>query len=175
MKQPFGGTEIVYIMMWLVVSYVEVPWIVHLVLGILLYVCYCCCCSVAKLCLTLCNPMDCSMPGSPVLHWILEFAQIHVHWVGDAIQPSHPLLPSSPFAFNLSSIRVFSSELALCIRWPKYQSFIFSISSFNEYLGLISFGIDQFDLLAVQRTLSSLLKHHNLKGSVLWHSVFVMV
>ena len=62
----------------------------------------CCCCSVAKLCLTLCDPMDCSMPGFSVIHYLLGFAQIRVHWVGDAIQPTHPLLPPSPFALNLS-------------------------------------------------------------------------
>ena len=66
------------------------------------YRCSYCCCSVAKFCLTLCDPMDCSMPGFPILHCLLEFAQTHVHWVGDAIQPSHPQLPSSPPALNLS-------------------------------------------------------------------------
>ena len=87
-----------------------------------IHIIYICCCSVAKLCPTLCDPMgrDCSMPGSPVLHYLLEFVQIHVHWVSDTIQPSHPLSSPSPFAFNLSSIRVFSDEAALCIRWPKY-------------------------------------------------------
>ena len=78
------------------------------------------CCSIAKPCPTLCDPMDCSTPGFPVNHQLLELAQTHVHWVGDAIQPSHPLLPSSPPAFNLSQHRVFANELTLCIRWPKY-------------------------------------------------------
>ena len=109
--------------------------------------------------------MDCSMPGSSVLP---EFAQIHVHWVGDAIEPSHLLPPPSTFAFNLSQHQsgwwvCFSNELALLIRWPKYWSFSFSISPFTEYLGLISFRIDWFDLLAVQGTLKSLLQHHSSK------------
>ena len=116
--------------------------------------------------------MDWSMPGFPVLHCLPELAQSHVHWVGDAIQPSHPLLlPPSIFL----SIRVFSNELPLWIRWPKYWSFSFSISPSNEYSGLTSFRIDWFDLLAVQGTLKSLLKHHSLKASVLRHSAFFMV
>ena len=89
------------------------------------------CCSVAKSCLTLCDPMDGNISGSPVLHYLLEFAQTHIHWIGDAIQPSPPLLSPSPPAFNLSSIRVFSNESALCMRWPKYWSFSISLS--NEY------------------------------------------
>ena len=85
----------------------------------------------------------------PVLHYLPEFAQIHVHWVCDAIQPSHLPLSASPPAFNLPSIRVFSSDLALRIRCPKNCSFTFSISPSNEYSELISFRIDWFDLLAV--------------------------
>ena len=95
--------------------------------------------------------MDCSMPGFPVLHHVAELAQIHVHWVSDAIPPSHPLSSPSPSAFP--SIRVFFNKLALCIRWPNYWSFSFSISPSNEYSGLISFRIDCFDLFAVQGTL----------------------
>ena len=113
------------------------------------------CCSVTKLCLTLCDPMDCSPAGFPVLHHLREFAQSHVHWVGDAIQPSHPLLAPSVPSSVFSSIRIFSSELALCIRWPKYWIFAFSISPSNGYSGLIYFRIDWFDLLAVQGTLKS--------------------
>ena len=94
---------------------------------------------------------------------------------GDAIQPSHPLLPLLLLPPIFPSSRVFSSELALDIRWPKYWSFSFSISPCNEYSGLISFRIDWYDLLAVQRTLKSLLQHHNLKASILWHSAFFMV
>ena len=93
------------------------------------------------------------MPGLPVFHYLPEFAQIHVYSVSYAISPSHPLLPSSPFAFNPSSIRVFSHELAPHVRWPKYWSFSFSISPSSEYSGLISFRIDWFDLLEVQGTL----------------------
>ena len=101
------------------------------------------------------------------------FAETHVHWVSDAIQSSHPLQPPSPPALNLLSIGFFSNELAPSIRWPKYWSF--SISPSNEYSGLISFRIDWFDLLAVQGTLKSLLQHHSLKASILWHSAFFMV
>ena len=123
--------------------------------------------SVAQLCPTLCDPMDGSTPGFSVLRCLLEFAQTHVHQVGDAIQPSHPLSSSSPPAFNLPSIRVFSNESALLITWPKYWTFSFNISPSNEYSGLISFKIAWFDLLAVQGTLKSLLQHHSSKASVL--------
>ena len=116
--------------------------------------------------------MNCSMPDFPVHHQFLELAQTHVHRVSDAIQPSHPLLlPPSIFP----SIRVFSNESVLQIRWPKYQSFSFSISPSNEYSGLISFRIDRSDLLAVQGTLQSLLQHHNSKASFLWCSAFFIV
>ena len=102
--------------------------------------------SVAQSCPTLCDPMDCSMPGFPVHQQLLKLAQIHVHQVGNAIQPSHPLsFPSLP-AFTLPSIRVFSNESVLHIRWPKYWSFSFSISPSNEHSGLISFRIDWLDL-----------------------------
>ena len=173
----------------------------------------CCCCSVAKSCLTLYDPMDCNTSGSPVLHHFLEFTQIHVHWVSDVIWPSPPLPPSPlPSTFPIASsvqllsrvrlfvtpwiaarqaslsitnsrrilklmsiesvmpsshlilcrpllllppippsIRVFSNESTLHIRWPKYWSFSFSISLSNEHPGLI-FRMDQLDLLAVQGT-----------------------
>ena len=101
-----------------------------------------CCCSVAKSCLSLCDPMDCSIPASSVLYYLLQFAQIYIHWVGDAIYPSHPLLPPSPLPSIFPSIRVFSNESALHIRWPKYWSFTFSTSPSNEYSGLNSFRID---------------------------------
>ena len=119
--------------------------------------------------------MGCSMPGFPVHHQLLELAQIHVCWVGDAIQH---LILCCPLLLPLSiflSIRVFSNELALHIRWPNYWSFSFSISSSNEYSGLISFMIDLLNLPAVQRTLKSLLQHHSSKASILWHSAFFMV
>ena len=122
--------------------------------------------SVAQLCPTLCNPMNHSMPGLPVHHQFPEFTQTHVHWVGDAIQPSHPL--SSPSLSPIPpSIRVFSNESTLCMRWPKYWSFSFSISPSNEHPGLISFPMDWLDLLAVQGTLKSLLQHHSSKASIL--------
>ena len=104
--------------------------------------------------------MDCSTPGFPVHHQLLELAQTHTHWVGDASQPSHPLSPASPLALTLFQLRVFSNESALHNRWSKYWSFSFSISTSNESSGLISFRIDWFDLLAVQGTLKSLLQHH---------------
>ena len=131
--------------------------------------------SVAQSCLTLCDPMDCSMPGLPVHHQLPELTRTHVHWVSDAIQPSHPL--SSPFlpTFIFPSIRVFSNELVLHITRPKHWSFGFSISPSNEYSGLISFRIDWLDLLAVQGTLKSLLQHHSSKASILWCSAFFMV
>ena len=109
--------------------------------------------------------MDCSLPDSSILHYFPKFAQTHVHWVGD--QPLF-LLPST-----FPSSRVFSSESALRIRWPNYWSFSFSPSS--EFSGLISFRIDWFGLLAVQRTPKSLLQHHNLKASILWCSAFFVV
>ena len=131
--------------------------------------------SVAQLCLTLCNPMDCSMPRFPAHHQLPELAQIHVHQVGDAIQPSHPLASPSPPASIFPSIRVFSNESVLRIRWPKYWSFNFNIHPSNEYSGLISFRMDWLDLLAVQGTLKSLLQHHSSKASILRHPAFFIV
>ena len=130
-----------------------------------------CCCSFSQSCPTLCDPMDCSMPGFSVLH-LPEFAQIHVHRVSDHLILCNPLL-LLPSVFP--SISVFSNESALRIRWPKIWSFSFSISPSNEYSGLISFRIDQFHLLTFQRALKSLLQHHSSKASILWHSAFLMV
>ena len=117
--------------------------------------------------------MDCSMPGLPVHHQLPQFTQTHVHWLSDAIQPftlcCYLLFP--PLIFP--SIRVFSNELALCIRWPKYWSFSFSISPSNEHPGLVSFRMDWLDLLAVQGTLKSLLQHHSSKASI--HSALFIV
>ena len=112
--------------------------------------------------------------GFLVLHYHLKFSQTHVHQVYDAIQPSHPLLPL-PSIFP--SIRVFSNESTLCIRWPKYWtfSFSFSISPSKDYSGLIYFRIDLFSLLAVQGTLKTLPQHHSLKASILQSSAFFMV
>ena len=111
---------------------------------------------VAQLCPILCHPMDCSTPGFPVLHHLSDFAQTHAHWVGDAIQPSHPLSSLLLLPSIFPSIRVFSNESALCIRWPKYWDFSISLS--NEYSGLISFKIGWFDLPAVQGTLKGFLQ-----------------
>ena len=118
--------------------------------------------------MTLCDPMDSCMPDFPVHHHLLELAQTHVCRVSDAIQTSHPLL--SPLLLLPSifpSIRVFSNESALYIRWPKYWSFSFNISLSSEHPGLISFRMDWLDLLAVQGTLRSLLQHHSSKASIL--------
>ena len=128
------------------------------------------CCSVAKSCLTLCKPMDCSTLDFPVLHYLLEFAQltsIESLMSSSHLIFCHPLL-LLPAIFP--NIKVFSNESALHIRWPKYWSF--SITPSKEYSGLISFRIDSFDLLAVQGTLKSLLQHHSFKASVRWHSAF---
>ena len=141
---------------------------------------------VTHSCPALCDPMDCSMAGSPVCHQLLELAVTHVHQVDDVIQPSHMLSSSPPASCLLPllsllflpsifpSIRIFSKESVLHIRWPKYWSFSFSISPFNEYSGVISFRINWFDLLAVQGTLKSLLQHHSSKVSILWHSTFLI-
>ena len=130
------------------------------------------CCSITKLCLTLFNPMDYSMPDFPALHHLLEFAQTHYHWVMMPSNLCHPLL-LLPSIFP--SIRVFSNELALHMRWPKYWELQFSISPSNEYSGLISFRMEWLDLLAVQRTFKSLLQHHSLKASILRHSTFFIL
>ena len=117
--------------------------------------------------------MDCSVPGLPVHHQLLELTQTYVHWVGDAIQPYHPLSSPSPPDFNLSQHQGLFQSIHH-IRWPKYWSFSISISVFNEYSGLISFRIDSLDLLAVQGTLKSLLQHSS-KASILWCSAFFIV
>ena len=125
------------------------------------------CCSVAKLCPSLRDPMDCSKSGFPVLHYLPKFAQSHVHRVGDATQPSHPLPPPFPPALSLSQHQGLSNESALHIRWPSYWSFSFSISASSEYSGLIPLRID---LIAVQGTLKNL-QQHSSKASVFQCSV----
>ena len=126
--------------------------------------------SVTQSCLLLCDPMDCSTPGLPVHHQLPEFTQTQVHWVGDVIQPSHPLHPLLLLPPIFPSMRVFSNESVLCIRWPKYWSFSFSIHPSNEYSGLICFTMDWLDHWG---TLKSLLQHHSSKASILQHSAFI--
>ena len=132
------------------------------------------CYSVAQSYPTLCNPMDCSTPGFSILHTFLDLAQTHVPWAGDAIQLSCLLLSPSPLASIFPSIGVFSNRSASRIRWPKYQSFSFSISLSNDYSGLISFRIDLFDLLAGQGTFKSLLQHHSCSSVLRWSAFFMM-
>ena len=130
------------------------------------------CCSVIKSCLTLCDPIDCRMPSFHGLHHLLDFMSI------ESLMPSNDLILCHPLLLLSSifpSIRVFSNESALCIRWPKYWSFSFNISPSNEYSGLSSFRIDWFDLLAVQGTLKNLLQQHSSKASILLRSAFFEV
>ena len=130
--------------------------------------------SFTQSCPTLWDPMNCSTPGLPVHHQLLQFTQTHVHLVSDAIQPSHPLLSSSPPAPNPSQHH-FSNESTLRMRWPKYWSFSHSISPSSKHPGLVSFRMDWLDLLAVQETLKSLLQHHSSKASILRLSAFFTV
>ena len=131
--------------------------------------------SVAQLCLTLCDFMDCSTPSLPVHHQLLELTQTHVRRVSDAIQPSYPLSSPSPPAPNPSQHQSLPNESTLCMRWPKYWSFSFSIIPSKEIPGLISLRMDWLDLLAVQGTLKSLLQHHSSKASILQRSAFFTV
>ena len=119
--------------------------------------------------------MNLSMPGLPVHQQLPESTQTHVRYVGDAIQPSHPFSSPFPPALYFLSIRVFSNESALCIKWPKYWSFSFNISPSNEHPGLISFRMDCLNPLAVQGTLKHLLQHHNSKVSILLGSAFFII
>ena len=131
--------------------------------------------SVTQSCLSLCDPMDC---GTPVHHQLLELTQTYVHQVMPSVMASNHLILCCPLLFPPSifpSIRDFSNESALCIRWPKYWSLSFNISPSNQHPGLISFRMDWLDLLAVQGTLQSLLQHHSSKASILWRSAFFIV
>ena len=121
------------------------------------------------------DPIDCSMPGFHIRHQLPEPTQTHVHQVSDAIQPSHPLSSLFLLSSIFPSIRVFSKESVLHVRWPKCWSFSFSISPFYEYSGLISFRMDWLDLLAVQGTLKSLLQHHSLKALTLQGLAFFIL
>ena len=120
-------------------------------------------------------PMDCSTPDLPVLHCLPEFAETHVHWVNAASNHLILSLPCLLLPSIFPSIRVFSNESALHLRWPKYWSSSFSINPSNEYSGLFSFRMDWLDLLAVQGILKSLLQHHSSKASILQHSAFFIV
>ena len=131
--------------------------------------------SVIQLCQTLCDPIDCSTSGLPVHHQLLEFTQTHVHWVGDANQPSHPLSPASPLALNLSQHQGLFKWVSSSHQVAKYWSFSFNISPSEEHSGPISFRMDWLDLLAVQGTLKSLLQHHSSKASILRCSAFFIV
>ena len=119
--------------------------------------------------------MDCSTPGHPVHHQLLEFTQTPVHWVSDAIEPSHPLSSPSPPSFNLSQHQGLFKWVSSSHQVAKVLEFQFNISPSNEYSGLISFRMDWLDLLAVQGTLKSLLQHHISKASILQHSAFFIV
>ena len=132
-------------------------------------------CSVAKLCPTLCDPMDCSTPGFPVL--IISQSLLKLMSIQSVMASSHLILcrPLLLLPSIFPSIRNISNESVLPIRWPKYWSFSFSISPSNEYSGLISFKMDWFELLAVQGTLKSLLQQHSSKASIPGHSIFFMV
>ena len=130
--------------------------------------------SVAQSYLTLCDTIDCSMPGFPVHHQLPKVSQTHVHRVSDAIQPSHPLLVPFSSAFILSQHRSFPAS-QFFTSGGQFWSFSFSISPSNDYSRLISFRIDQFDLLAVQETLKSLLQHHSSKESILQQSALFIV
>ena len=132
---------------------------------------HCCCYSVTKLCSTLCDPMYCSMPGFSELHYLLEFVQVHFHWIGDAIQPSHPLTPSSSFAINLSQNQGLFQWINCLHQVAKVLQL--QLHHPNECLGLISFRTDCFDFFVVQGILKSLLQHPNLKASILWRSAFL--
>ena len=134
----------------------------------------CTCCSVTQSWQTLCNPMDCSMLGFPVLHHLPEFAQTHVYWVNDTIQPYHPLSLPSPPAFNLSQYQGLFQWVD-SIKWPKVLKLQLQHQSFQYiFRSDFLFRIDWFDLLAVQGTVKSL-HHHSYKASVLWCSAFFMV
>ena len=119
--------------------------------------------------------MNCSTSGLPVHHQLPKFTQTHVHWLGDAIEPSHPLLSPLLLPSIFPSIRVFSNNSALRIRWPEYWNFSFIISPSDEHPGLISFMMDWLDLLAVQGTLKSIILHHSSKASIFQRSVFFIV
>ena len=131
--------------------------------------------SVIQSCPTLCNPMNCSMPGLPVPHQLPEFTQTHVHWVGDATQPFHPLSSPSPPTLNLSQHQGLFKWVSSFHQVSKVLEFQHEHQSSNEHPGLISFRMDWLDLLADQETLKSLFQHNSSKASILQHSAFFIV
>ena len=132
-----------------------------------------CCCSVTQSCPALCNPMDCSTAGFPVFHYLPEFAQTHIHWVSDAIQPFCPLSLPLPVPSIFPGIKIFSQWVCSFNQVTKVLEF--QHQSFQWTLRIDFFRTDWFDLLAVQETLKDLLQHHSLKASILQHSAFFMV
>ena len=135
----------------------------------------CCCCSATQSYQTLCDPLDCSTLGFPVIHHLPELAQTHVHWVGDATQPSHPLLSPSPPDFNLSQHQGLFQWVRSLHQVAKVLELWLQHHSFQWIFGTDFLQVDSFDLLAVQGILESLLKHHNSKASILRLSVFFLV
>ena len=131
--------------------------------------------SVAQSCPTLCDPMNRSTPGRPVHHQLPEFTQTHVHWVGDALQLSHPLSSHSPPALNLSQHQGLSKWVSSSHQVAKVLEFHFNISPYNKHPGLISFRMDWLDLIAVQGTLKSLPQHHSSKASIILRLAFFIV
>ena len=130
--------------------------------------------SVTQSCPTLCNPTDCSMPGLSVHHQLPEFAQTHVHWISDAIQPSHPLSSPCLLAINLSQHQSLFKWVSSSHQVAKLLEFQLQHQSFQWIFGLISFRMGWLDLLAVQGTLKSLLQHHSSKASILRCSAFFL-
>ena len=134
-----------------------------------------CCWSVVKSCLTLCDPMGCNTPGFPVLHYLLEFAQTHIRWIGDAIQPSHPLSSPSPPALSLSQQQGLFQWVSSSQQVAKILKLQLQHQTF-QWIFRVDFPLDWgSDLLAVQMTLNSLIQHHNSKASILCDSAFFMI
>ena len=165
--QREAGTDVFLLMFSLSVHCFVIRWHIWSLLSyIYIYVSVSQSVQSSSLVLLIVTPWTAARPGLPVHYQLLEFIQTHIHWVSDVIQSSHPLSSPSPPTFNLPSIRIFSNESVLPIRWPKYWSISFSISPSNEHPGLISFRMDWLDLLPVQGTLKSLLQHHSSKASI---------
>ena len=131
--------------------------------------------SVAQSCLTICDPMDCSMPSFPVHHQLPDLTQTHVHWVSDAIQSSHPLSSPSPPTCNISQHQGPFKWVSSSPQVAKGLEYQLQHYSFNGYSGLISFSTDRLDLLAVRGTFKTFLQHHSSKASILQCSAFFIV